>query len=119
MGKDGKPVPGIAPPAIQEGKYVAKIIKAGLPKDKRPAFRYFDKGYMATIGKSKGIAVVGKFQMTGFLAWAAWCFIHIVYLIGFRNRLSVMIEWFVVFLTGQRGVRLINRPIDPELPKQS
>jgi NADH dehydrogenase len=118
MGKDGKPIPGIAPPAIQEGKYVAKIINEGLSKDRRPPFRYFDKGSMATIGKSKGIVVLGKFQMTGFLAWLTWCFIHIVYLIGFRNRLGVMIEWFAVFLTGQRGVRLINRPIDQEIPKQ-
>ncbi len=119
MGKEGKPIPGIAPPAIQEGKYVGRMIKENLPPDQRPPFRYLDKGYMATIGRSKGIAVLGKFQMTGFLAWIAWCFIHIAYLIGFRNRIGVMLEWFTIFVTGQRGVRLINRPIDQEIPKQN
>ncbi len=112
MDKNGKPIIGTAPPAIQEGNYVAKLLCKGLPVEKRPPFRYFDKGYMATIGKGKGIAVVGKWHMTGFLAWSAWCFIHILYLIGFRNRVTVMMEWVAIFFSGQRGVRLINRPID-------
>jgi NADH:ubiquinone reductase (H+-translocating) len=112
VGKDGKPLPGIAPPAIQEGRYVAKIIKKGIPKLKRPPFRYFDKGSMATIGTSRAIATIGTFECAGFLAWAAWCFIHIAYLIGFRNRLSVMFQWLWIFTTGKRGVRLIYRSIE-------
>ncbi|MBS0629766.1 MAG: NAD(P)/FAD-dependent oxidoreductase [Verrucomicrobia bacterium] len=117
-GKDGKPLPGIAPTAIQQGKYVAKIIKKQTPKEDRSPFNYFDKGSMATIGTKKAIVLMGKFKMTGFLAWLAWCFIHIVYLIGFRNRFGVLVEWFYYFITGQRGVRLIYRSIEKELPPQ-
>ena len=72
---------------------------------------------MATIGKSKAVAAAGKIRFTGFLAWLAWSFIHIVYLVGFRNRFGVMVEWFYVFFTGQRGVRLIHRSIDSSLSK--
>ena len=114
--KEGKALPAIAPAAIQEGKYVAKIIKEGIPKDKRQPFVYFDKGNMATIGKAKAIVMIGKFQFTGFFAWLMWAFIHILYLIGFRNRLGVMLEWASAMLSGQRGVRLINRSIDQEIP---
>ena len=117
MGKDGKPVPGVAPVAIQEGKYVASILKKQLPKEKRPPFVYFDKGSLATIGKGKAIAWVGKLQLSGILAWFMWCFVHIAYLIGFRNRLSVMIEWFIFYLTGQRGARLIYSSVEKQLPK--
>lgn len=116
VGKNGKPLPGIAPTAIQQAKYVAKMIKNNIAQPNRPAFKYFDKGSMATIGKSKAVAMVGKFQFAGFMAWFAWCFIHIVYLIGFRNRLGVLIEWFWCILSGQRGVRLINRSIEEVLP---
>ncbi len=115
---DGKPLPGIAPTAIQQGKYVAKIIKKQVPKEDRSPFKYFDKGSMATIGTKKAIAMMGKLKITGFLAWLAWCFIHIVYLIGFRNRFAVMVEWFYCFVTGQRGVRLIYRSIEQELPRK-
>jgi len=118
LGRDQKPLPGIAPVAIQQGKYVAKIIKKRLLPEKRPPFRYFDKGSMATIGKAKAIAMVGKLQFTGLFAWLMWCFIHIAYLIGFRSRLSVMIEWTFFFLTGQRGARLIYHSIEKDLPKK-
>ena len=117
-GKDDKPLPGIAPTAIQQARYVAKIIGKQTPKEDRPPFKYFDKGTMATIGKSKAVATIGKLKFSGFIAWAAWCFIHIVYLIGFRNRFGVMVEWFYVFLTGQRGVRLVYRSIETRVPKQ-
>ncbi len=110
----GKPLPGIAPTAIQMGKYVGKVLKKG----NQPPFHYFDKGYMATIGKLRAVAVVGKLQMSGFFAWAAWCFIHILYLIGFRNRFAVLTEWFYCLLTGERGVRVIYHSIDKELPKK-
>src|SRR6185369_4024034 len=99
MDKEGKPLPGVAPVAIQEGKYVASILKKALPKEQRPPFVYFDKGSLATIGKGKAIAWVGKLQLYGVTAWFMWCFVHIAYLIGFRNRLSVMIEWFIFYLT--------------------
>lgn len=117
-GKDGKPLPGIAPVAIQQARYLAEILKDQTPKEKRKPFKYFDKGNMATIGRSKAVVAFGKLQFAGFLAWLAWCFIHIVYLIGFRNRFGVMVEWFYCFITGQRGVRLIYRSIEQALPKR-
>ncbi len=117
VGKEGKPLPGVAPVAIQEGNYVAKLIKNAIPKEKRQPFVYFDKGNLATIGKAKAIAMIGKLEISGFLAWLMWTFVHILYLIGFRNRLGVMIEWAATMFTGERGVRLITRPIDREIPK--
>jgi len=117
-GKDGKPLPGIAPTAIQQARYVASLLRQQPMKKKRKPFKYFDKGSMATIGTSKAIAVVGKLKLKGLLAWLAWCFIHIVYLIGFRNRFNVMLEWFYCFITGQRGVRLIYRSIEKELSQK-
>ncbi len=119
LNHDGKPLPGVAPVAMQEGKYVAKIIKKGIPKDKRKPFAYFDKGSMATIGKAKAIATFGKFQFSGFFAWLMWAFVHIMFLIGFRNRFGVMLEWAATMFTGERGVRIITRPIDQEIPKNS
>lgn len=113
--QEGKPLPGTAPVAIQQGKYVAKILKEALPFSKRPAFHYFDKGSMATIGKGKAIAAIRKVEFTGFLAWLGWGFIHIAYLVGFRNRFRVLMEWIVVFISGQRGVRVISGDIDKEL----
>lgn len=117
-GRDGNPLPGIAPVAIQMGKYVGKILKEHLPKSQRKPFHYLDKGTLATIGKLKAVGVIGKFQVTGFIAWNIWAFIHILYLIGYRDRLGVMLEWAAILLTGQRGVRLITRSIDSELPTQ-
>ncbi len=108
-----KLLPGIAPVAIQQGRYVAKIIAQGLAKDNRKPFKYFDKGSMAVIGKAKAIAFIGKLQFTGFIAWLMWAFIHLVYLIGFRDRFVVLIEWVMTLISGKRGVRLIyNRSID-------
>lgn len=118
MGKEGKPLPGIAPTAIQQGKYVGKILKKGLLKEHRSPFVYFDKGSMATIGKGKAIAVVGKLKMSGLLAWLAWGFIHILYLVGFKNRLGVLLQWISVFFTGQRGVRVIHGSLDKDLPQK-
>jgi NADH dehydrogenase len=117
VGKEGKPLPGVAPVALQEGRYVANLIKHAIPKEKRQPFVYFDKGNLATIGKAKAIAMIGKIQVSGFMAWLMWAFVHIIYLIGFRNRLGVMMEWAATMFTGERGVRLITRPIDQEIPK--
>ncbi|HEX2578838.1 MAG TPA: NAD(P)/FAD-dependent oxidoreductase [Rhabdochlamydiaceae bacterium] len=117
LGKDGKPLPGVAPVAIQEGRYVASLLKHQLPKGERPPFVYFDKGSLATIGKGKAIAWIGNIQLYGIFAWFMWCFVHIAYLIGFRNRLSVMFEWFIFYLTGQRGARLIYSSVETRLKK--
>jgi len=117
-GKDGKPLPGIATTAIQQASYVAKQIRKEIPKEQRRPFKYFDKGSMATIGTLKAVVMMGKLKLTGFTAWSVWCFIHIVYLIDFRNRFGVMVEWFYCFFSGQRGVRLVYRAIDKTLPKQ-
>ncbi len=112
----GNPLPGMAPPAIQQGKFLAKLLKAELSnKPKRTAFSYFDKGSMATIGRFRAIAQVGKLQCSGMLAWLAWCFIHILYLIGFRNRFFVLMQWLYTLTTSQRGARLIYRCIEDEL----
>lgn len=118
-GKEDKPLPGLAPVAVQQARYVAKIIRKNIKKEDRKPFKYLDKGSMATIGTTKAVAVMGKLKFSGFLAWAAWCFIHIVTLIGFRNRFGVMVEWFYCFMTGQRGVRLIYRSIEKGLEKQT
>lgn len=114
IGKDGKPLPGVAPVAIQQGRYVAKIINTG---NEREPFVYFDKGSLATIGKAKAIAMIGKLQLSGFFAWLMWAFVHIMYLIGFRNRIGVMFQWATTIFTGERGVRLITRPIDQNVSK--
>ncbi len=104
---DGHTLPGLAPVAIQQGKHVAEnVIAARWGKEKKP-FVYFDKGTMATIGRAAGIAQTGKLQLSGMLGWLGWLFIHIIFLIGFRNRLLVLLEWTWAYLTYQRGARLI------------
>jgi NADH dehydrogenase len=117
LGSDGQPLPGIATTAIQQGQYLAKIFSSHLQKSVHSPFKYFDKGMMATIGKSKAIVVIGHIQFAGFIAWIAWSFVHIVYLIGFKNRLVVMLRWAAIFFSGQRGIRLIYREIDKTLKK--
>lgn len=114
LDKKGKPIPAVATTAIQQGAYVGKILKKETPKSKRKPFKYFDKGSMATIGKLKAVACLGKLKFSGFLAWLAWGFVHIAYLIGFRTRYAVMLEWYFHYLTGMRGARLIHKTIDTE-----
>lgn len=109
-GKDGQPIPGIAPAAMQEGRYVAKIIGKEIPVDERKPFDYFDKGQMATIGKHKAVVMSGKLKISGFFAWFMWSFIHIFYLINFKNRIKVMIEWIYLYFSNSRQVRLIVNP---------
>lgn len=101
-------LPGLAPVAIQQAQYVAGLIKRGGSPDKRERFKYFDKGSMATIGRAKAIAEFRGIKLKGFLAWLAWSFIHILYLIGFRNRYRVMIEWIWLYFTRRNGIRLIT-----------
>jgi NADH dehydrogenase len=116
LDKTGKPLPALAPVAVQQGRYVAHLLRRSLIQSGRPSFVYFDKGTMATIGKTKAIGTFGKLQFSGFLAWLAWCFVHILYLIGFRNRIVVLMQWLFSYFSSQRGARLINRPIDEEMP---
>lgn len=104
----GKPLPGVAPVAMQQGTFVGKQIKADLAGRSRRKFHYFDKGSLATIGRAAAIAQFGKIHLSGFIAWLSWLFIHILFLIGFRNRILVMIQWAWSYVTFQRGARLIT-----------
>jgi len=106
--QNGTAVPGVAPVAIQMGQYVAKEIRRRVRKQPTKPFSYWDKGSMATIGRTKGIAQIGKIHLSGFLAWAAWLFIHLIYLIGFRNRFFVLLSWGWQYLSWQSGARLIT-----------
>ena len=105
---DGKQLPGVAPVAIQEGTYVAQLILRELAGQPRVDFRYWDKGSLATIGRSAAVAQFGKLHISGFIAWLAWLFVHIFFLIGFRNRVIVFIQWAWSYLTYERGARLIT-----------
>ena len=104
----GKMLPGVAPVAIQEGDWVAETIAHDLENQPRRSFRYHDKGSLATIGRAAAVAQIGKFELSGYFAWLAWLFVHILFLIGFRNRLLVMIQWAWSYLTYERGARLIT-----------
>ena len=106
--KHGNLLPGVAPVAMQQGKFIARQIAADLGGDSREAFHYLDKGSLATIGRAAAIAQFGKVHNSGFLAWLAWLFIHIMFLVGFRNRILVMIQWAWSYLTYERGARLIT-----------
>lgn len=106
----GAPLPGVAPVAMQQGRYVAEVIRdavAGMPLAPEP-FRYRDKGTMATIGRSAAVAQVGRLELTGFAAWFAWLAIHILFLIDFRNRAVVIFNWVWSYFTYKRGARLIT-----------
>ena len=104
----GNMLPGVAPVAIQEGEAVARNIERDLKKKPRQEFKYLDKGSLATIGRAAAVAQFGKLHISGYLAWLAWLFVHIFFLIGFRNRLIVMIQWAWSYFTYERGVRLIT-----------
>lgn len=117
---DGKPVPGLAPAASQMGRHVAKVLKEDLRLEStrfaerkhslRPAFRYFDKGFMAIIGKNHAVVKAGRLKMRGLPAWFAWLFIHIAFLIGFRNRLSVLLGWAFAYIRDNPEARVIVHP---------
>jgi NADH dehydrogenase len=104
----GKLLPGIAPVATQQGKCVARQIAADLAGRSRQTFHYVDKGSLATIGRAAAVAQFGKVHISGFLAWLSWLFIHILFLIGFRNRVLVMLQWAWSYLTYERSARLIT-----------
>jgi NADH dehydrogenase len=104
----GKAIPGVAPVAMQEGRAVASNIKRELRGKPRRNFHYLNKGNLATIGRAAAVAEFGKVHISGFLAWLSWLFIHIFFLIGFRNRIIVMIQWAWSYFTYERGARLIT-----------
>ena len=104
----GKPVPAIAPAAIQSGKAAARNVLHTIRREGRERFRYFNKGDLATIGRYRAVGVIGGRHVTGWLAWWTWLLVHIMYLAGFRNRASVLVEWGYSFFTYQRGARLIT-----------
>lgn len=109
--ENGRPLPGVSPTAMQQARYVAATITGeagGISESQRTPFRYFDKGSMATIGRKRAVAQAGKMKMSGLLAWLAWLFIHVWYLIGFRNRFVVLFTWFWSYLSYKRGARLIT-----------
>lgn len=110
VGKDDKPLVGIAPVALQQGKFLGKMIRNKVKSSKpREDFHYLDKGTMATIGRAKAVADIRGFKITGFIAWLMWGFIHVFFLIGFRNRFRVFAEWGWHYITFKRGVRLIAK----------
>jgi NADH dehydrogenase len=106
----GKPLPGVAQVAMQMGAYSAKLVKARLNNRAIPPFHYFDKGNLAVIGRAAAVAELGKVHLWGWIAWMIWLFVHIAYLIGFDNRLVVMMEWAYSDFTFNRGARLITGP---------
>jgi NADH:ubiquinone reductase (H+-translocating) len=110
MLKDGAPVPGVAPAAMQSGRRAAKNILWRVLHGPTEPFRYFNKGDVATIGRYRAVALIAGQHLSGWFAWWTWLFIHIMYLAGFRNRLSVLLEWGYSFFTYQRGARLITTP---------
>jgi NADH dehydrogenase len=109
--KNGQPVPGVAPAAIQMGKFATRQIRRTMEGKPRETFEYRDKGSLATIGRSRAVADLGKLHFSGYFAWLAWLFVHLLFLIGFRNRLFVMIEWAWAYFTYNHCARLITEPL--------
>jgi NADH dehydrogenase len=107
--QDDKLLPGIAPVAMQEGRYLGHMLSARLGgKSEKKPFRYWDKGSLATVGRAYAVADLGRIKLSGLIGWLVWTVVHIFYLIGFRNRLIVMLQWAWIYLTFQRGARLIT-----------
>jgi NADH dehydrogenase len=105
----GKPLPGVAPVAMQEGRYVARLIRSRANGEAKPGpFHYFNKGNLATVGRNKAVAEFGKLHIAGFLAWFTWVFVHLMYLVEFENRVLVLMEWVHNYITRNRGARLIT-----------
>jgi NADH dehydrogenase len=116
LDQDGAPVPGVAAAAIQEGRHAARNVARALRGEARLPFRYVDKGSLATIGRAAAIADFGRVKLSGLVAWMAWLFIHILLLVGFRNRFVVLFEWAWSYVTFDRGARLITGALPRPLP---
>ena len=110
---------GVAPVAMQQGRYAAKLVRARLEGQAIGPFRYLDKGNLATIGRARAVADLHAIRLSGFPAWATWLVVHLFYLIGFQNRLIVVIRWFISFATRGRGARLITNTPAAEADRQS
>jgi NADH dehydrogenase len=110
----GEPLPGVSPVAMQQGRQAARNILRMIHGEKPRPFHYFDKGSMATIGRNKAVADLKFFHLSGILAWLAWLFVHIIFLVGFRNRLLVLIQWAWAYLSFDKGARLITRNFQSE-----
>jgi NADH dehydrogenase len=113
MNKNGTPVPGVSPAAIQMGQFVGKVIETdladpNLKPEQRLQFNYWDKGTMATIGHARAVAMIGGLKFSGFLAWLAWLGVHILFLVGFTNKLTVVIRWVWAFFTRRQGARVFT-----------
>jgi NADH dehydrogenase len=110
-GPDGavQPLLGVAPVAMQQGRYAARVVRARLRGSEQAPFRYRDKGNLATIGRAAAVADLHLVRLSGFPAWLTWLLVHLWYLVGFQNRILVFIRWSVSFLTRGRGARLITR----------
>jgi NADH:ubiquinone reductase (H+-translocating) len=113
---DGKPLPGVAPVAIQQGRFVARLVKARLANRAVPTFRYRDYGNMATIGRAAAVADFGKLHVSGFFAWMLWLMIHLINLVSFRNRLLVLVQWGWNYFTYDRSARLITGRVPADDP---
>jgi len=114
VGNDGKPLPGLAPVAMQQGRYVAKLIDRQTIPEQRQPFSYADRGMLATIGRAKAVAQIGRLHVSGLLAWLLWCVVHIFFLIGLRSRVRVMSEWIWYYVTFKPGARLLfEQPARP------
>jgi NADH dehydrogenase len=110
--QDGRPVPGVAQAAMQQGRHAAANIKRAVEGEPLKPFRYVDKGTLATIGRASGVADIRGLRLSGFVAWVAWLAVHIWFLIGFRNRLVVMLEWARAYFTSEKQARLITEEVD-------
>jgi NADH dehydrogenase len=106
----GKPLPGVAQVAMQQGAYVAKLIGERLRGGTLPPFHYFDKGSLAVIGRARAVAQIGPLHLSGLLAWLTWLFVHLMYLVEFSNRVLVFVHWGFLYITFNRGARLITGP---------
>jgi NADH dehydrogenase len=119
-GADGKPLPGVAPVAMQQGRYVAKTIVRRIRGEQVPPFRYRNKGNLAVIGRTSAVADFGFLHLSGWVAWLIWLFVHLMYLVGFQNRVLVFVQWGLRYLTFHRGARLItgaDGPTDSRTPE--
>jgi NADH dehydrogenase len=122
LDEKGKPVPGVSPAAMQMGRYVARLIEdeidLGVGRAPRQPFKYWDKGTMATIGRSAAVAWVGRFKFSGLTAWLAWLFIHLIFLVGFRNKIAVLLQWTYSYFAYKRSARIITH-LPEEKPKST
>jgi NADH dehydrogenase len=107
---DGEPLPGIAPVAIQQGKYAARLVERRLAGKPVLPFHYRDKGLLAVIGRAAAVADLGFLRFSGLLAWLLWLFVHIMYLVGFANRVLVLVQWAQSYVARGRGARIITDP---------